>query len=153
MIQKFSAMIQQSGDKNAAFIEPPFDVFEVFGAKRVKVKATFDGVVYSGSLVNMGGRYMIGMTNEIRNTIGKNFGDIVEVTLERDEESREVELPLDFAELLNRQEKAFETFKHLSYTYQKEYVTWITSAKKEETRKERLSKALQLLEEGKKLKG
>lgn len=62
MKQEFSAVIQQHSNINGAYVEPPFDIEEVFGAKRVKVKATFDGIDYRGSIVKMGGCYMLGMT-------------------------------------------------------------------------------------------
>lgn len=152
MIQEFKAIIKQHKNINGAFVEPPFDVKEVFGSKRVKVKATFDGVEYRGSVVNMGGCYMIGITQEIRNKIGKGFGDEVFVTLQKDEEERSVEIPEDFASAVNSNEAAAATFKSLSFTAQKEYVTWITSAKRQSTREERITKAVALLAEGKKLR-
>jgi hypothetical protein len=145
-------MIKQHENLNAAYIEPPFDIKEVFGSKRVKVKATFDGIEYRGSIVNMGGCYMLGLTQEIRNKIGKSFGDEILVTVEKDEEERTVELPEDFQAAMNADEKAVATYNSLSYTAKKEYVTWVTSAKREETRKDRIVKAVALLSEGKKLK-
>jgi hypothetical protein len=150
--QEFKAIIKQHENLNAAYIEPPFDVKEVFGSKRVKVKATFDGIEYRGSVVNMGGCYMLGLTQEIRSKIGKGFGDEVFVTLEKDVEERTVEVPEDFAAAMNCDETAVSTFQSLSYTAQKEYVTWITSAKREVTRSERILKAVTLLSEGKRLK-
>jgi len=152
MKQEFKAFIKQHENKNAAYIEPPFNVSEVFGSKRVKVKATFDGVEYRGSVVSMGGCYMLGLTQEIRSKIGKSFGDEVLVTLEKDTEERFVEVPEDFAAAMNSNEIAAATFKSLSYTAQKEYVTWITSAKRNETKSERIIKAVALLSEGKKLR-
>jgi hypothetical protein len=152
MNYEFNAIIKQHENLNAAYIEPPFDVKEVFGSKRVKVKVTFDGVEYRGSVVNMGGCYMLGITQEIRNKIGKGFGDEVFVTLEKDVEERSVEVPQDFAAAMNCDEIAVSTFKSLSFTAQKEYVTWITSAKREVTRSERIIKAVVLLSEGKRLK-
>lgn len=151
-MQEFKAIIKQHENKNAAYIEPPFDVYEVFGSKRVKVKATFDGVEYRGSVVSMGGCYMLGLTQEIRNKIGKSFGDEILVTLEKDVEERTVEVPEDFSLAMNHNETAVATFKSLSYTAQKEYVTWITSAKRQETRTDRITKAVGLLSEGKKLR-
>jgi uncharacterized protein YdeI (YjbR/CyaY-like superfamily) len=53
---------------------------------------------------------------------------------------------------MNCNETAVSTFKSLSFTAQKEYVTWITSAKRDVTRLERISKAVTLLSEGKRLK-
>lgn len=100
----------------------------------------------------MGGCYMLGLTQEIRNKIGKGFGDEVFVTLEKDVEERIVEIPEDFAAAMNCDEIAASNFKSLSFTAQKENVTWITSAKREVTRAERIIKAVALLSEGKKLK-
>ena len=152
MNHEFKAIIKQHESLNAAYVEPPFDVKEVFGSKRVKVKATFDGVEYRGSVVNMGGCYMLGLTQEMRNKIGKGFGDEVFVTLEKDVEERLVEVPEDFATAMNCNEIAVSTFKSLSFTAQKEYVVWITSAKREATRSERIIKAVALLSEGKRLR-
>lgn len=152
MKQEFEAVIQQHGEINGAYIEPPFDVLEVFGAKRVKVRANFDGVEYRGSLVSMGGCYMVGMTQELRKKIGKDFGDTVHVILEKDEEERVVEVPEDFMEVMKQSPEAYAGFEKLSYTSKKEYVTWITSAKKAETRQSRLEKALEQLKQGRRLR-
>lgn len=151
MKQTFTAVIKQSEGINAAYIEPPFDVKDVFGSKRVKVMATFDGVEYRGSLVTMGGCYMLGMTQEIRKKIGKDFGDMVEVTIEKDEEERTVEVPDDYQEALNNNEKAKMNFEKLSFTKKKDCVTKIMEAKKAETRLQRIEKYIVKLEEGKAL--
>jgi hypothetical protein len=149
---EFKTIIKQHESLNAAYIEPPFDIKEVFGAKRVKVKATFDGIEYRGSIVNMGGCIMLGLTKKIRNKIGKSFGDEIFVTLEKDIEERSVELPEDFATAMNKDVKAVEAFKSLSYTAQKEYVSWIATVKHEATRLERTIKSVSLLSEGKRLR-
>jgi hypothetical protein len=152
MKQVFSAVIKQHQNIDGAYIEPPFDVEEVFGAKRVKVIATFDGVEYHGSIVRMGGCYMLGITKEIRTKIGKNFGDTVSVTIEKEEEERTIEIPADFTEVLKNNPEAMKTYDGLSYTGKRDYIRWITDAKKAETRLNRIEKSVQLLSEGKKLK-
>lgn len=152
MKQEFDAVIKKVDGINGAYIEPPFDVEEVFGAKRVKVVATFDGVSYRGSLVRMGGCYMLGMTQEIRKQIGKEPGDVVAVTIEKDEEERVQDAPIDFLEALRQNDSALATYEKLSYSGKRDYVLWITDAKKEETRKDRIEKSIAKLSEGKKLK-
>ena len=152
MKQSFTAVIKQHNNINGAYIEPPFDVKEVFGAKRVKVKAYFDGVEYRGSVVRMGGIYVLGLTQEIRKKIAKDFGDSVEVVLEKDEEERTVEIPSDFLEALNQSPMAKETYEKLSYTARKEYAVWITEAKRPETRQSRLLQAIERLNQGKRLR-
>ncbi len=85
---KFSATILQNKDMDAAYVEVPYDIKELFGKGRLLVNAAFDGVPYKGQVVKMGiPCYIIGVTKQIRKQIGKSFGDIVEVVLqERDSE-------------------------------------------------------------------
>ena len=152
MRQEFEAVIKKVEGINGAYIEPPFDVEEIFGAKRVKVLATFDGVQYRGSLVRMGGCYMLGMTQEVRKRIGKEPGDLVAVTIEKDEEERIPEAPADFLRALEQNKEALVNYEKLSYSSKRDYVLWITEAKKEETRNSRIEKSILKLSEGKKLK-
>jgi hypothetical protein len=152
MKQSFTAVIKKHEGVNGAYIEPPLDVKEVFGAKRVKVTATFDGVEYRGSIVSMGGCYMLGMTQEIRKKIGKDFGDSVNVTVEEDVEERTIEIPDDFMEVLKAEEVVLKSFEKLSFTGKKDYINWINNAKKADTRHARILKAIDQLKEGKKLK-
>ncbi len=86
---RFKAPLIQSEGMDAAYVVVPLDIRQVFGKGRLKVEATFDGVPYSGSVVNMGVKdkegnvcYVIGVTKSIRRQIGKGFGDEVEVEFE-----------------------------------------------------------------------
>ena len=119
-MKKFNAEIKKIEEKDGAYIEIPFDVEEVYGAKRVKVKATFDGVEYRGSIVKMGlPCYIIGITKEIRKKIEKEPGDIIEVTIEKDEEDRVVEIPTDFKERIELDNNIKEFWNTLSFSMQK----------------------------------
>lgn len=152
MSYKFEAVIQKVPDKNATFIEIPFDVESEFKAKRVKVKAKFDGVEYRGSIVNMGlGCYIIGITKAIRKEIGKEALDKVFVEIEKDEEERVIELPDDLKNAISENEDAMKFYESLSYSSKKKYYQWITSAKKQETREKRISEAVLKLKSNVKL--
>ncbi|TBL80348.1 YdeI/OmpD-associated family protein [Paenibacillus thalictri] len=61
---------------------------------------------------------------------------------------RIIEVPEDVRELLNQHPAASEMFEKLSYTHKKEYVMWITGAKKAETRLNRKHKMIVMLEKG-----
>ena len=85
-VYEFEAVIEKAADMDAAFIVFPWDLRKEFGAGRVKVLATFDGVEYEGSIVNMGVKnedgsicYIIGIRKDIRAKIGKQAGDLVRV--------------------------------------------------------------------------
>lgn len=55
-LYQFEAVIEPVPDKGGAFVRVPFDIRKEFGQGRVKVEATFNGVPYCGSIVNMGGQ-------------------------------------------------------------------------------------------------
>ncbi|MBI4811490.1 MAG: YdeI/OmpD-associated family protein [Ignavibacteriales bacterium] len=59
-----------------------------------------------------------------------------------------VRVPSDLEIAFKKNKKAEEFFKSLSYTHRKEYVVWIESAKKEETRSARVTKTIDLLTKG-----
>jgi hypothetical protein len=149
---KFSAELLQHGKMNAAYIEFPFDVEEVFGVKgQVKVKALIDGkVMYRGSLAKMGyDCHVLGITQEIRKQIDKKFGDKITVIIEQDLEERIVVIPADVQRELSKNKGAYDFFSRLSYTHRKEYIRWIESAKKEETRLRRIDQFMERLSAGK----
>lgn len=151
-MQKFEAKLKKVQDKNASYIEIPFDVLEVYGSKRVKVKATFDGIEYRGSLVKMGTDcHIIGVTKEIRDKINKTFGDTVSVTLEKDVEERTAKIPNDFKFELQKNISANDFFNTLSFSCQKKYINYITSAKKDVTRNNRIIKSIEKLTNKEKL--
>lgn len=85
---EFEAIIQKVPDLDGAYITVPFDIKKEFGKGRLPVHATFDGVAYDGSVVNMGVKnpdgsvcYIIGVRKDIRAKIGKQAGDTVRVTV------------------------------------------------------------------------
>ncbi len=148
--RKFTATLLKHPTLDSAYFEIPFDVEKEYGKKRVKVKALIDGELYRGSLVRMGlPCWWLGVTQEMRKKIRKNPGDSVEIVLEEDLEERVIEVPLEVAAVLKTSPKAARFFESLSYTSKKEYIRWISEAKKEETRKSRLLRLISLLEAGK----
>ncbi|NCB97950.1 MAG: DUF1905 domain-containing protein [Bacteroidia bacterium] len=50
----FDAVIRKVPDQDGSYGEVPFDLKKEFGKGRMKVYATFDGVPYEESIVNMG---------------------------------------------------------------------------------------------------
>lgn len=150
---QFNAVIKQHGTMNAAFVEFPFSTEELFNKKgQVKIKALFDDKVeYRGSLAKMKSDcHMLGLTQEIRKQLGKNFGDEISVSLTEDKEERTVEIADDILTVFNENPEAKALFDKMSYTHKKEYIRWINEAKKPETRENRKVKMIQMILEGKK---
>ena len=148
--QTFTATIQNAGG-GGAFVEVPFDVEKEFGSKRPKVKAMIEGVPYRGILTRMGTDcHILGIRKEIREQIGKTFGDDLTIVVEPDTEPRLIVVPAELAKAFKREKEAKALFEKLSYTHQREYVNWIDEAKREETRQNRIVKTIEMLKKGKK---
>lgn len=131
-------------------MEVPFDVEKAFGSKRPKIKANIEGVPYRGILTRMGSEcHLLIILKGIREQVGKTFGDEIKISVELDTEPRVLEVPKDLLKELKKDKAAKAFFDTLSYTHQREYVTWIMEAKKEETRARRVLKTIAMLKQGK----
>lgn len=85
---EFDAVLHELPE-GGAYVAFPGDIRQIYGRGRVKVRATFDGIPYEGSIVNMGLRnpdgsvcYIIGMLKAIRRQLGKGDGDVLRVVVE-----------------------------------------------------------------------
>ena len=149
----FDAEILKHEGMDACYVEFPYNMQETFGARGwVKVKAVFDGKVeYRGSLAKMGKEcHWLGLTQDVRKKLGKSFGDTVHVELVKDIEERVVVVPEKAAALLDENPEAKKFYESLSYTNRKEYIRWIETAKREETRNNRLVLFIEKLSKKKK---
>lgn len=88
-IYKFDTVIEPVPDKGGAYVRVPFDIRNEFGKGRIKVSATFNGIPYSGSIVNMGVKnpdgsicYIIGVRKDIQKEMNRYPGDMVTVTIQ-----------------------------------------------------------------------
>jgi uncharacterized protein YdeI (YjbR/CyaY-like superfamily) len=73
----------------------------------------------------------------------------VKVPKAKSKPKKELLVPKDLVSALKKNKKAQSTFEDFSYSHKKEYVEWITEAKREETRTQRLATALAWMAEGK----
>lgn len=85
---EYNAVICELPEKGGAYVVFPWNIREEFGKGRVKVHATFDGIPYDGSIVNMGVKnedgsvcYILGMLKSIRTQLGKGHGDTVHLVI------------------------------------------------------------------------
>jgi hypothetical protein len=117
----------------------------------VKVKGSIDGYeIKKYHLMPMGnGKLFLPVKAEIRKKIKKEEGDWVHVKLYSDNEPLEV--PKEMLLCLEDEPKALIFFNSLAESEQNFYIQWIYSAKKEETKVDRLAKSINRLLKGLKL--
>lgn len=142
--KRFRAKLEELKGMAALRITIPFDVHDVFGSRaRVPVRGTINGFAFRSSIfpVGDGTHYMV--ANRAMRGGGKlKGGDTASVTLERDEEPRTITPPADFARALKSDDAALAAWDAFSYSHKKEFVLAIEAAKKPETRRRRIQKAL-----------
>jgi hypothetical protein len=127
-------------------LEIPPQVVEALGAgKRPRVIITVNGHSWRSRVAIMRGRYLLGLSNANRHAAGVETGDEVEVEVEFDPDPRPVVEPPDFARALNADSVARTAYDSLPEGQKREHVRAIESAKKPETRKRRIEKALATL--------
>ena len=144
----FDAVLEE-GRGGGALVRVPFDVREVFGSGRPKVRALIDGYEYRGSLAAMGGVHVLGVRKDVRSAIGKAIGDAVRVELSLDTAPREVALPEELRSALIGSPDASARYDGLSYTHRREFAQWVEQAKRPETRERRAARAVEMILEGK----
>jgi hypothetical protein len=65
----------------------------------------------------------------------------------RETKNKTVEVPAELQQALDKNKTALAFFNGLSYVYKKDFVEWVSSAKREETRKDRISKVVTMCKE------
>jgi len=107
------------------------------------------GYTYRSAVAVMGGKFMIGVSNDNRKAAGVAAGDMVDVALELDTEPRELALPDVFAKALGKDAKAKKVFESLSNSKKQRLVLPVANGKTPETRQRNIDKAMTALKEGK----
>ena len=132
------------------YLDIPAHITQELGSRgQVKVMGSINGYPFRTSARPHGdGSHYIVVNRSIRDAIQATPGDVVHVLMERDTAPRTVEIPADFAEALETNRQLRKSFESLSYSHRKEFVDWIESAKKVETRESRISRSLEMLLEG-----
>ena len=145
---KFRVLIEGAG-KSAAGIEVPPEVVAALGqTKRPPVRVTIKGYTYRSTVAVLGGRFMLGVSNEVRANAGVAAGDEVDVELELDMAPREVSLPPELAQELANDAAAKRAFEGLSYSKQRLLVDPVANAKTAETRDRNIAKTMSSLRAG-----
>ncbi len=132
--------------KTATGIEVPADIVEALGnGKRPAVSVTINGYTYRSTVAVMDGKFMVGVSAEVRKGAGVKGGDTITVDLAVDTKPRDVDVPAELKKALAKNAKAKKAFEGLSYSKKRLLTDPIARAKTAETRERNLAKALAAL--------
>ena len=144
-MRRFEAVLGPFGQAGAVTL--PFDPKAEWGKARAPVRGTIDGYPFTTTVARYGGVDYLAFRREVREAAGVELGATVAIEVELDTSGRVVAVPEDLAVALAHA-RLRDAFDRLSYTHQKDYVTWVEQAKREETRKTRIGRSVELLKEG-----
>ncbi|MFF2045575.1 YdeI/OmpD-associated family protein [Kitasatospora sp. NPDC058170] len=127
-------------------LEVPLEVVAALGGgARPAVTITVNGHSWQSRVAILRGRHLLGLSNANRRAAGVAIGEEVEVEVELDTEPRVVVEPPDFAQALDADPAARAAYDRLAYGHKREHVRAVESAKKPETRRRRIEKAIAAL--------
>jgi len=129
-------------------LDVPQKVSDALGVRgRVAVEGKINGFGFRTSIFpsGKGGHFML-VNKAMQSGSKAGDGDKVAVTMRQDTHQRTVEVPADLSKALGRSKKAKAVFEGYSFSHKRELIGWIEDAKRPETRKKRIQKALRHLQ-------
>ena len=136
----------KQGEKTGwTYIAIPADIAQKLkpgDKKGFRTKGKLDNYKFSGkSLLPMGkGEFILTLDKDIRKTIGKRHGAMLNVEMEFDKS--QYELNSEFMDCLTDEPEAHTFFKTLTRSHQNYFSKWIESAKTEETKAKRIAQSI-----------
>lgn len=147
MEQHFQTAVQKQGSR--VFIVLPFDPNGCWGPKeRHNVRGTINEVPIRGPIAVDGNLYSLTIGPAWRRDHGIDAGMVVTVQLTA-EGPQVATMAEDLTSAFAEAPAALAFFHTLPTFYQKNYLRWIDSAKRPETRAKRIEEMIALLKEGK----
>jgi hypothetical protein len=145
-VQRFTVQLERPEASDASGTMTCFRVphinMAVFAPRtRVPVVVTIRGFSWRTTVAPYGTDFYVPVRKEVREKIKAVEGETITVAIQRDTAPRAVDVPPDLARAL-KANGAREVFDRLAFTHQKEFVQWITEAKRPETRSRRIEGAV-----------
>src|SRR6476620_8760215 len=113
----FETTLAASGN-NTGIVVPECVIERLGAGKRPPVLVSVNGYEYRSTVAVMGGEYLIGLSAAVRAATGLEGGDPISVTLTVADTPREVDVPEDFAAVMDGQAPARQFFAALPNSLQ-----------------------------------
>jgi hypothetical protein len=146
-VRVFSAKIYKVGI--IRFVDVSAEVSRAIGGgvAHMPVMGEVEGVPLRSTLVSRGkGCYRLAIHGDIRKKLGVDAGAVVEIAIERDEESREPLLPPALVLALRNSPAAQAAFRKMTTALRRQVVRYLTSVRKQATLERRVTTFVRRLE-------
>jgi hypothetical protein len=144
---RFRGVIEAARGGGAVVLVPPQIGAALGGNKQMRVFGTLNGVEYRSSTMPYRGAFYMGVHKATREAAGVAIGDEVDVTVNRDDSPRVLDMPRDLEVALAAEPELRARFDELSFSRRRELADPIAEAKRPETRARRIETTLARLRE------
>lgn len=147
---RLSRPAQPKGAGWAFFVLPKNVSAELPARSQVTVRGRLAGQAFQVTLEPDGqGSHWMKVEPALLAAAGASVGDVVAVSMAALAQEPEPELPADWAEALAAQPAARATWNDITPVARRDWIQWMTSGKKAETRVKRIATACDMLASGK----
>lgn len=122
-------------------------IFEQAGKSKgqIPIKGTINHTPYKQTLVKFNGEWRLYINTNMLKNSPKRIGERIDISINYDSESREIETPTNFLIALNENKQAKNVFEQLSASRKLEIVRYLTKLKSEETIGKNIQRAINFL--------
>jgi len=132
-------------DGGMCFVPVPFDPKAAFGKVRAPVRVTLNGYSYRSTIAAMGETVCIPLRRSHREAAGLQGGETLDVQIALDTQKRVITPPRDLITALKAAPPAWDRWRELSFSHQREFVEAIADARKADTRERRITSAVKMI--------
>lgn len=148
-MHKFTAKIEIIGVNPFIFV--PEDILQAIFRQANKdkgsipIRGTINQQAYRQTLVRFSGAWRLYINTSMLKDSPKRIGELLEMTIDFDPESRKLEIPEKFAQALAENPEAQKVFHQLSASRQLEIVRYLVKLKSESARERNTHRAINFL--------
>lgn len=146
---KFKTIIHIIGINPFVFVPPKIlkELFKQAGRDKgpIPIKGTINGKAYRQTLVRYSNEWRLYINTAMLENSPKRIGEKIEITISFDNESREIEMPAEFAKALKANKAAALTFEQLTAYRKKEIIRYLANLKTKESLERNIVKAIGFL--------
>ena len=146
---KFEAKIEIIGANPFVFVPDKIlsCIFKQAGKDKghIPIKGIINGNSYRQTLVKYSGQWRLYVNTTMLKNSPKRIGETIDLTVSFDSDSREIEMPCDFAKALNSNKEAKLVFEQLSASRKLEIVRYLARLKTKESFEKNIARAINFL--------
>ncbi|MBP9194297.1 MAG: YdeI/OmpD-associated family protein [Saprospiraceae bacterium] len=111
----------------------------------IPIRGSVNDKPYKQTLLRYSGQWRLYINTAMLKNSPKRIGELIKISVEYDDENREIEMPQPFAKALNENREAKRVFERLSASRRLEIVSYLSRLKTEQSLQNNINRAILFL--------